>query len=348
MRLFLTFCGLLLCLPSFSQQNVSLPSLQLDPVVVSAFESGQNLLQQSASLSILSARELKRDQDLIIANSLNRVPGVFMHQGTLGTNRITIRGMGARSLFSTNKIRAYLDDIPLTNGDGETTLEDLDLGFVQRAEVIRGPASSLYGAGLGGTINFRFKDFGRQASGIGLEAQIGSFGTQRYQAWGNWTQETGGLRLHYTDTRQEGFRQNSQYERQSIGLSGKWQQGSKGQISFLAAYSKVKGFIPSSIDSTDFAEDISQAAFTWNRTQGFEDYQKLLTGLSYQHQLSPNLQYVGSVYGGFRSNFELRPFNLLQEQSQNIGVRTRLIGEFGQENTWQWQTGLEAFGEAVC
>ncbi|MEL6650645.1 MAG: TonB-dependent receptor plug domain-containing protein, partial [Bacteroidota bacterium] len=154
MRLFLTFCGLLLCLPSFSQQNDSLPSLQLDPVVVSAFESGQNLLQQSASLSILSARELKRDQDLIIANSLNRVPGVFMHQGTLGTNRITIRGMGARSLFSTNKIRAYLDDIPLTNGDGETTLEDLDLGFVQRAEVIRGPASSLYGAGLGGTINF--------------------------------------------------------------------------------------------------------------------------------------------------------------------------------------------------
>ncbi|MEL7340387.1 MAG: TonB-dependent receptor plug domain-containing protein, partial [Bacteroidota bacterium] len=212
-----SFCGLLLCLHSFAQQNDTLTSIQLDPVVLSAFEADRNLLQQSASLTVLSARELSRDQDLIITNSLNRVPGLFMHQGTLGTNRITIRGMGARSLFSTNKIRAYLDDIPLTNGDGETTLEDLDLGFVERVEVIRGPASSLYGAGLGGTINFRFKNFGQSPSGIGLEAQIGSFGLQRYQAWGNWAQESGGLRLHYTDTRREGFRQNSQYERQSLG-----------------------------------------------------------------------------------------------------------------------------------
>ncbi|MEL7532621.1 MAG: TonB-dependent receptor [Bacteroidota bacterium] len=332
-----------------AQQNDSLPSqsFELDPIVLTAFEAGQNLLQQSGSVTVLGQRELNRDQDLIIANSLNRVPGVLMHNGTLGTNRITIRGIGARSLFSTTKIRAYLDDIPLTTGDGETTLEDIDLRMLQRVEVIRGPASSLYGAGLAGTINLRFRDFARQQTGVGLEAQIGSFGLQRYQAWGNWQQEEGGMRLHFSDTQQEGFRQNSQYQRRSLGLSGKWQNGEKGQISLLANYVDVLGFIPSSIDSADFVEDHTQAAFTWNRSQGFEDYQKLLMGLSYRHQFSEKLAWTSSVYGGFRSNYELRPFNLLQEQSQNTGVRTRLEGQ--QETAalkLKWQVGGEAFREA--
>ncbi|MFK7924798.1 MAG: TonB-dependent receptor family protein, partial [Bacteroidia bacterium] len=264
-----------------------------------------------------------------------------------GTNRITIRGIGSRSLFSTTKVRAYLDDIPLSTGDGETTIEDIDMGMIERVEVIRGPAASLYGAGLAGTINLRFRDFGQQTTGVGLQAQIGSFGLQRYQASGNWQQEQGGMRIHYTDTRQEGFRENNRYERQSLGLSGKWQSGEKGQISFIANYADVLGFIPSSIDSTDFVEDPSQAAFTWNRSQGFEDYQKLLMGLSYQHQFNDDLQLVSSVYGGFRSNYELRPFNLLQEQSQNLGLRTRMAGQKELAKTsLNWQVGVEAFREA--
>ncbi|MEM6342888.1 MAG: TonB-dependent receptor [Bacteroidota bacterium] len=349
MRLFISISFLFFTSTLFAQQKDSLShqAFELDPVVLTAFEAGQNLLKQSASVSVLSQRELSRDQDLIIANSLNRVPGVLMHNGTLGTNRITIRGIGARSLFSTTKIRAYLDDIPLTTGDGETTLEDIDLRMLERVEVIRGPAASLYGAGLAGTINLRFRDFGQQPTGVGLEAQLGSFGLQRYQAWGNWQQEQGGMRLHYSDTQQEGFRQNSQYQRRSLGLSGKWQNGRKGQISLLANYVDVLGFIPSSIDSADFVEDPTQAAFTWNRSQGFEDYQKLLMGLSYRHQLSDKLTWTSSLYGGFRSNYELRPFNLLQEQSQNIGLRTRLEGL--QETAslqLKWQIGGEAFREA--
>ena len=78
-----------------------------------------------------------------------------MHSGTYSTNRITIRGIGSRSLFSTNKIRAYFNDIPLTTGDGETVLEDIDPAFIERAEILKGPTSSLYGAGLGGTVNLK-------------------------------------------------------------------------------------------------------------------------------------------------------------------------------------------------
>jgi iron complex outermembrane receptor protein len=56
-----------------------------------------------------------------------------MQQGALNTNRITIRGIGSRQ-FGTTKIKAYFDGIPLTTGDGETTLDDLDLASIEKSK----------------------------------------------------------------------------------------------------------------------------------------------------------------------------------------------------------------------
>ncbi|MFK7925720.1 MAG: hypothetical protein AB8H47_27475, partial [Bacteroidia bacterium] len=66
---------------AFAQQidTLSSQTFDLDPVVLTAFEPGQSLLKQSGSVSVLGVRELTRDQDLIIANALNRVPGLLMH-----------------------------------------------------------------------------------------------------------------------------------------------------------------------------------------------------------------------------------------------------------------------------
>jgi iron complex outermembrane receptor protein len=57
-----------------------------------------------------------------------------MQQGALNTNRITIRGIGSRQ-FGTTKIKAYFDGIPLTTGDGETTLDDLDLASIEKSKL---------------------------------------------------------------------------------------------------------------------------------------------------------------------------------------------------------------------
>ena len=87
----------------------------------------------------MTTRQLQKDNDVAITPALNRVSGVYMHSGALNTNRITIRGIGNRSPFSTTKIRAYLDDIPLTSGDGETTIEDIDLSLINEVKVWKGP-----------------------------------------------------------------------------------------------------------------------------------------------------------------------------------------------------------------
>jgi iron complex outermembrane receptor protein len=59
-------------------------------------------------------------------------------QGALNTNRITIRGIGARTL-GTTRIKTYLDNIPLTNPEGESSIEDIDLETIGKIEIIKDP-----------------------------------------------------------------------------------------------------------------------------------------------------------------------------------------------------------------
>src|SRR5207302_786608 len=66
---------------------------------------------------------------------------------------ISIRGFGARSAFAVRGIKVLVDGIPQTLPDGQGQLTNLELGAVDRIEVLRGSASALYGNAAGGVIS---------------------------------------------------------------------------------------------------------------------------------------------------------------------------------------------------
>ncbi len=72
-----------------------------------------------------------------------------MAAGTYNTNRLVIRGVGSRTPYNTNRIKAYLDDIPLTSGDGVSTLEDQDQLAIGRMEILKGPGFLPLRLGIG-------------------------------------------------------------------------------------------------------------------------------------------------------------------------------------------------------
>ncbi len=314
----------------------------LDSVWIVAGESQQLLRNQAASITLIRKEELLRDDQMSLQPALQRVPGVQMQQGALNTSRISIRGIGARTPFGTTKIRAYFEDIPLTDGEGGSSLEDLDLSWIEKVEVIRGPASSIYGAGLAGTI--RLSALQPRWKGYRAEAgwQTGSFGTNRTTLSAQVAEDGVNLQIHGQRTHSDGFRANSQYDRQGLFARATWLAGQKSTLSWLGQWTEVQAFIPSSIDSLAFRTDPGQAAFTWAKTRGNEAYQRAYSGLSWRYQYSGSWEHWISVFGGSREANEIRPFDILREQQAMRGLRARWFGRF---DTWRLTFGTELFRE---
>src|SRR5690606_33981026 len=102
-----------------------------------------------------------------------------MEQSTLSEARISIRGNGVRASYGIRNIKIYVNEIPVTEADGTTRIEALDINSIGRAEVIKGPASSIYGAGVGGVINFQLQRSPYQEQSTELNSEIGTFGLHR-------------------------------------------------------------------------------------------------------------------------------------------------------------------------
>ena len=301
-------------------------TFNLQEVVVSAYHDERKLLDVPGPVSLISKKELERDQDLIFTNAINRVPGVYMHSGTLNTNRITIRGIGSRSLFSTNRVRGYINDIPLTTGEGETTLEDIDLSLVDRMEIIRGPSSSELGAGLGGAINLKTNNPATE-SRFTTQNQVGSFGLFRTTNLLDAGLGNSALKIIATQTTSDGFRNNNEYDRTSLAALADTKLDDT-RLSLFVNYISLKAFIPSSLNDSTFRVNPRAAAPTWQASRGFEDYDRLYLGSSLNHQFNGRASATMSVFGSFRNANEVRPFNILRENTNAVGTRLKFTYDF--------------------
>ena len=321
-------------------------SLQLDEVIVNANHIPQKLKKATNSISIISQKDIQRSNNVDFTPIVNRTPGVFMQSGALNTNRITIRGIGARNLFGTSKIRAYFKDIPLTNGTGETTIEDFELASITNFEIIKGSASSIYGAGLSGVIQLNPNNANFNEFSLKPEFSVGSFGLNKRILTANYGAKNHSFKAVYSDTKSEGFRENNNYNRKTFTINSNHFLGEKDELTFLASYVDLKAFIPSSINEDDFINNPDSAAFTWKKAKGFEDSERAIFGLSWHHIFNKNLKQKTSVFTSFRENYEPRPFNILEENTITFGVRTRLLGTHKLfDKTLKWTIGAEIFDE---
>jgi iron complex outermembrane receptor protein len=71
-----------------------------------------------------------------------------MQQGALNTIKISIRGIGSRSQYGTQKKKRVFEGIPLTTAEGESTIEDIDLELSVVSKSLRTYSTS-FGSGFG-------------------------------------------------------------------------------------------------------------------------------------------------------------------------------------------------------
>ncbi|WP_299671337.1 TonB-dependent receptor [uncultured Polaribacter sp.] len=320
---------------------------ELHEVIITTNHIPKKLKKATAAISIISSEDLQRSNNTDFAPILNRASGVFMQSGALNTNRITIRGIGARNLFGTSKIRAYFKDIPLTNGSGETTIEDFELASISRFEIIKGAASSIYGAGLGGVIHITPQNGFLNQSSINGELLIGSFGLNKQILNLNHGTSKNSFRAVYSNTHSDGYRDNNQYDRQTFTINSNHFLSEKDEVSFLASFVDLKAFIPSSINEAIYLNNPKSAAFTWKQAQGFEDAKRGVFGATWNHDYTTSLKLVTSIFSSFRDAYEPRPFNILKENIFAFGMRSRFLGNTKLfSKTLNWTIGGELFKDS--
>ena len=322
------YIGLLICFQIVSAQQVSdtIPkSTAIEEVRISALHINDSLQNAPASISIVSAERLKQNNNSDISLALNVLPGVYMQTANFTTNRIQIRGIGARTPYGTNKIRAFYGSIPLTSGDSETTIEDIDIENINQAEVIKGPLSSVYGAGLGGAILISPK---LSSNEIAASTTHGSYGLLKNSFDLGIDKKTSSLNLSYHNLQSDGWRQNSAYNREGVTLAGELFRKANSKLTYFGNYTWLKAYIPSSIDRKTFDENPKAAAATWLASQGYKEYYSALGGLAYDFSLSKNIRNSTSVYMNYKDNYETRPFDILHQYTFAYGARTQFLADF--------------------
>lgn len=310
---------------SYEQLTVYLvPSSEnLSEVIIRSTLIPAELRKVPAAVSIISSEGLERIDETNLAQAFNLVPGIYVNQGALNTTKLNIRGIGARSQYSTNRVQAYFDGIPLTTAEGELTLDDIDPESLSSVEIIKGPTSSIYGAGLGGVINLYSKEPQKEETRGGIRSLFGSYNMLKKTVTASHGTSNTSLFVNYNDLHTDGYRDNGEYSRQSALANASLTTENGNTLSLLANFTRLKAYIPSSINEDDFRNDPTTAAFTWAASRGYESYNRGLLGVSYFHNISEGFTNRTSVYVNFRDAYEPRPFDILKEERVAAGARTR-------------------------
>lgn len=161
------------------------------------------------SVETLSEEELNRNNPAMIDQTLNTMSGVQVDKRTnFGGQRIVLRGYGNDQKFNNWGVKFYWNNIPLTNAEGVTVLDDVDFAYVNNVEVIKGPASTMYGGGTGGTVRFYTRpDFVKRLS-VSEDLIVGSFKTFQSRTKIDVSDKNYSLNATYGHLESDGYRPN--------------------------------------------------------------------------------------------------------------------------------------------
>ncbi|MGB9592002.1 MAG: TonB-dependent receptor plug domain-containing protein, partial [Candidatus Kryptoniota bacterium] len=207
-----------------------------------------------ASISVVTAKELQSSGQISLLDALSQqVPDLFVAQrGVIGygintqAGTITMRGLGGSP---NTQVLVMIDGVPQFMGLFGHPLPDSYLSEdAARVEVIRGPASVLYGTNaMGGVINIitkRNKDEGINVRG---GASYGSFNTQEYNAGMGYRGGKLNILLSGDHDQTDGHRPNSSFNTNDGYLNGEYNINDNFKLQINGSINKFKTYDPGTI-----------------------------------------------------------------------------------------------------
>ena len=325
--------------------------IQLDSVLVRGFESNSKQLNAPASISLINASDFKKVSSNSLLPAFNGIAGVRMEERSPGSYRLSVRGSLLRSPFGVRNLKVYLDDFIFTDAGGNTYLNLLDITSIDRAELIKGPGGSLYGAGTGGTLLLNTSSPEQRqfidTSSMRLSSAGGRFGTFNESIQYKLSKKKYQFHVNQGHVQSGGYREQSKMQKNNLQLSLKINNNENASTNFFLLLSDLRYQTPGGLNLSQLLANprqsrpatavlpsaIEQRAGIFNKTGLF--------GVSHRVNLSKEWTVVGSFTSSmvdyknpFITNYEKRA-------EANLGMRAKVVYEPAKLQGIQWVNGIE-------
>jgi outer membrane receptor protein involved in Fe transport len=249
--------------------ELAVSTTTMKEVVVTANRDEQLRADAPMAIHKLTPSVINDAKPTLIVELINKVPGVAM----LNYNNEQ-HAMAIRQPMGTNAYFLYMEDgIPLRPMGvfNHNALIELNIFAISNIEVVKGPASSLYGPeAVGGVINFiTQKPTAVPTARVGI--QFDNFGYKRvqYGAGGMLTKKSGIYIGGFYAKQQNGWMTYSDYDKNSINARWDYELDKNTKLTLAGSYNNYYSQTPGSVDSVAFykREYSSTSDFTYREVK---------------------------------------------------------------------------------
>jgi len=214
---------------------------------------------QSITAVSLSTSDLNRSSGLSLQDALNLVPGVEMqNREPWGGDRIIMRGyipnLGSAANLSVNTgsgygYMEYIDNIPVTDASGNTIMDDIDNSSLGGVQIIKGPASPLYGSYIGGSVHLFTPIVAPGTTSVQEQVIGGSYGLFRNNTTIETATDKSSIWVNYGGQTYNGFRPNDASKDQFAEFAGNFKTSDKNTVSTYFSYNYSNQQLSGELDS---------------------------------------------------------------------------------------------------
>ncbi len=217
----LTFLILLTSSKLFSQELMDTSRVNnLEEVVVTATKNSVSRSNVAYSVSVVNQESIEQSSESALLPVLSEsVPGLFVTErgitgfgvATGSAGQVSIRGVGGSP---STQILVLVNGNPQFMGlMGHPLPDSYVASDAQRVEVLRGPASTLYGSNaMGGVINIITKNQKREGMNLNSRLTAGSYNTLKYMVNGGYRKEKFNVFASFNHDRTDGHRDSSDFK----------------------------------------------------------------------------------------------------------------------------------------